>query len=217
MSKMKSVGIDLDCTTNVMLEPWLDRYNKDYNDNITVMPKWNLQNYVKPECGPKIFDYLHEPGFFYNLDIQKDAIEVIEWLYSNYDVYIVTAYTSDVCVDKTNWIKKFLPFFDVEKIIFCNNKGLLNLDYLIDDGGHNIEAFKQTGIIYDYPHNHELDSVKYPNRVHNWKEVREFFELEADTILDKTGRIYSKGMLKREFAKYARSASHSSSIIFHPN
>lgn len=175
----KSIGIDLDCTTNKLLEVWLDRYNKDYNDNLTVMPKWNLQDFVKDECGSKIFDYLHEPGFFYNLDVQEGAPEVIEWLYYNYDVYFVTAYTPDVCVDKANWIKKYLPFFDTEKIIFCNNKGVLNLDYLIDDGAHNIIAFKQTGIVFNYPHNQDLDPVKYPNRVNNWEEVKDFFIAES--------------------------------------
>lgn len=178
----KSIGIDLDCTLNNLLDVWLEHYNKDYNDNITMMPNWNLENYVKPECGKKIFNYLHEPNFFYDLNIQKDAAEVIEYLYSIYDLYIVTAYSSDVCVDKTKWIKKYLPFFDVEKIIFCNNKGLLNLDYLIDDGPHNIEAFKQTGIIYDYTYNQHLSPEKYPNRVYNWKDVKKFFENQDFTL-----------------------------------
>ena len=172
---MKSIGIDLDCTTNTMLTTWLERYNKDYDDNLTVMPEWNIENFVKTECGLKIFDYLHEPGFFYNVGIQDDAVEVIKWLNSKYELYFVTAYTPDTCLDKTNWIKKHLPFFDLGKIIFSNCKGVFNLDYLIDDGPHNIIDFKQTGIIFDYPHNRCLNSQKYPNRVKNWKEIKDFF------------------------------------------
>lgn len=173
---MKSIGIDMDCTLNNLFDVWFSRYNKDYNDTLSVLPKWDIIKYVKPECGEKIFDYIHEPGFFSSLGIQEDAASIVEWLYKQYDVYIVTAYTSDTCTDKTKWVQKNLPFFDVDKILFCNNKGLLNLDYLIDDGDHNIKAFRQKGIIYDYPHNKYLDPIKYPYRAHNWKEVKKIIK-----------------------------------------
>lgn len=196
---MISIGIDLDCTLNNLIDEWISRYNADYNDNLAMPTKWDFSDKVKPECGKKIYEYLHEPGFFYNLNIQKDATEVLKWLYDNYDVYIVTAYTSDVCHDKTEWVKKYLPFFDVEKILFCNKKGLLNIDYLIDDGPHNIKDFKQVGIIYDYPYNQDLDPLKYPNRVHNWAEIKKFFQNNKDSLNQNI--IYTKRKLQRDLIK----------------
>ena len=171
MIKQK-IGIDLDCTLNNLLDVWLKRYNEDYNDNLSLVPEWSILGYVKKECGEKIFDYLHEPEFFLKLDVQKDAQDVVQWMCEYYDVYIVTAYTADTCVDKEKWVTKYLPSINSENIIFCNNKGLLNLDYLIDDGGHNIEAFKQKPIIFDYPHNQSLDNIKYTRRAKNWIEVK---------------------------------------------
>lgn len=174
--KKESIGVDMDDVLNNLLDVWLERYNKDYNDNLKIAPTWDLAKYVKPECGDKIYDYLHEPNIFYNLELQKHAYSVMKWLYNKYDVYIVTAYVSDSCHDKTRWVQKNLPFFDINKIIFCNNKGLLNLDYLIDDGPHNIMAFKQKGIIFHSYRNQFLDCEQYPYRVYNWKDIKKIFK-----------------------------------------
>lgn len=169
--KKQTLGIDLDSTLNNLDEVWLKLYNHDYNDNLTDWNNWNINEIVKRECGEKIFDYLRIPGFFYSLDIRPNAISVIDKLIEKFDIYIVTAYIPETCVDKTNWIKKYLPKIKPENIIFCNNKGLLNLDYLIDDGPHNIECFKQKGILYNMPYNSYLGD-KY-TRVNNWLEIED--------------------------------------------
>jgi len=175
ISNRKSIGIDLDTTLNSLESTWLEHYNKDYIDNLTPkdLIKWDIENIVKTECGIKIFDYLHQPDFFYNLGIKPHAAETVEWLSNRYDIYIVTAYSPNVCVDKTKWVKEHLPFIDSKNIIFCNNKGTLNLDYLIDDGGHNIEAFKQCGIVFDMPYNRYLGDNYF--RFTNWREILNFF------------------------------------------
>jgi 5'(3')-deoxyribonucleotidase len=196
MPKIK-IGIDLDCTLNNLLDVWLERYNKDYNDNLKDPKVWVMTDIVKPECGNKIYDYLHEPGFFYKLGIQDGAAEVMKWLCEKFEVYIVTAYFPDVCYDKVRWVQKYLPFFDIKNVIFCNNKGLLNLDYLVDDGGHNIEAFQQTGIILDCPYNRYLDDKKYPNRVSNWKEIKELFNwIEVNSELKFVNNYINNHFLK---------------------
>ena len=171
----RTLGIDLDDTSNNLCDVWIERYNKDYNDNITEFWDWDCTKCVKPECGEKIYDYLSEPLFFYNLGIKDNAREVIDLLFEEFEIYIVTSYRAKTCVDKTNWIKKYLPNIKVENIIFCNNKGLLNLDFLIDDGLHNIEAFKQKAIIFNHAHNKDYNGDEV--RVNNWLEIKELFKL----------------------------------------
>jgi 5'-nucleotidase len=178
MSIKRTLGIDLDDTLNNLCEVWIERYNKDYNDNITSFNDWDCTKCVKQECGEKIYDYLSEPQFFYNTNIKENAFEVINFLLEYFDIYIVTAYRSKTCLDKTNWIKKHLPNINPENIIFCNNKGLLNLDFLIDDAAHNIKAFKQQAIVYNHPHNLSLgdnDGFNDYIRVNNWLEIKELF------------------------------------------
>lgn len=176
----KTVGIDLDTTLNNIEEMWLQLYNKDYNDNLSPdqLLDWDITKFIKPECGRKIYDYLNLPNFFYELDIKPYAKEAVEWLSEYFNLYIVTSYTPNVCVDKARWVEKHLPFINQRNIIFCNNKGALNFDYLIDDGGHNLESFKQTGIVFDMPYNRYLMNYR---RAYNWLDIKMIFEeLQAE-------------------------------------
>lgn len=182
---MKKIGIDLDTTLNNLEEKWVKEYNKDYHDNLKEFDRWDTENTVKPECGTKIFDYLHKPGFFRDLEIKPNAKNVVDFLSEHYELYIVTAYSPDTCLDKANWVKDKDIAIDQRNIIFINNKNLLKLDYLIDDGPHNIENFKNgTPIIFDMPYNRYLNSKEYPYRYNNWLQIKEFFSNKISKKID---------------------------------
>lgn len=186
MSKRK-LGVDLDSTLNNLAEVWLERYNKDYNDNLTQWDCWNVVECVKPECGKKILDYLHEKDFFLNLGVRDNAIDVLDYLSKYFEIYIVTAYSPDVCSDKAMWLKKHFPFIKQENIIFINDKSLLHLDFLIDDGPHNIEDFKYgLPIVYDMSYNEYLEDYNVFPRVKNWLEIKQWFrdEIEYQNKID---------------------------------
>jgi len=172
---MKKIGIDLDSTLNNLTDVWVDLYNKDYNDNLKYFLTWDSHNDVKPECGRKIYDYLLKPQLFFDLDINPNAQEIVNFLSKHYKLYIITAYIPSSCVDKVNWVRKYLPELEND-IVFINDKSILELDYLIDDGPHNLKTFKGTGIVYDRQYNKYLGD-KYP-RVNNWKDVEMFFTNE---------------------------------------
>jgi len=180
---MKKIGIDLDTTLNNLEQVWIGRYNKDYNDNIPEnWAKWDLHELVKPECGEKIYKYLHEPKFFYNLDIKENAKNVFNFLSKYYELYIVTAYTADTCKDKTEWVKKQKLNIDPKNIIFINNKGLLKLDYLIDDGPHNFNNFGGIGLVFDMNYNRNVEDSPNRVRVKNWDDIKKFFEDELEYV-----------------------------------
>jgi 5'-nucleotidase len=174
----KTIAVDLDSTLNNLDKVWIARYNEDYGDNLTVsdMVRWDVTTYVKPECGAKMLDYLVEPGFFANLEIRYCAREVMEYLQSFYNVYIVTAYTPETCADKAKWVTRHLPNFDLKKLVFLNDKWMFNADYLVDDGGHNVEAFKGESLLFDSPcpWNHYLGD-KFP-RAKDWIAVYKWFK-----------------------------------------
>jgi 5'-nucleotidase len=178
----KSFGIDLDDTCNCLVEHWVDTYNNEYNDTLKKedIKDWNIAKYVKPGCDKTIYKMLTRPEFFLNLNIKPNTYEVTKWLLEKVDLYIVTAYHYKTCKDKVKWIIKYLPHIPKENIIFCNNKGLLKLDYLLDDGIHNISDFYNTnpdgvGVIFNEPWNENLEK-NYP-RVKDWLEVKKFFEV----------------------------------------
>lgn len=176
MNKLK-VGIDLDMVLNNLNRKWVDFYNKEYNDNLTLedIKTWGIDEYTKPECGKNIFKFLAIPGFFRDLDIQPNAQEVVKWLQEHYEVYILSASHYAVTGDKGAWLTEHFPFINYQNIIFCHNKSLVKLDYLIDDYGKNLDTFTGQGLLFDTHHN---QSDYRFLRMKGWLEVKEYFEKE---------------------------------------
>ena len=171
MERKLTIAVDLDSTLNNLNHVWIVRYNQMYDDTLNCFNEWNVVNCVKPECGNRIFDILGAKDFFYNLGMQSGADEVMEKLCTEHNVHIVTAYTANTCVDKVRWVQKYLPFFDIKNIVFCNNKRLFNADVLIDDAPHNIESFPNTTICFDMPYNKE---VKSDYRAFSWIDINRY-------------------------------------------
>lgn len=170
------IGVDLDTTLNDLEVTWLERYNAEYGDCLTVedMVDWDVSAYVKPECGMKMYSYLDEPGFFRNLGIKPGAREGMQFLWDNFEVYIVSAANPNTVADKWEWIREHLPFITLDRFVCLFHKDLLKLDYLIDDGPHNIERFPGTGIVFDMRYNRHLPD--HYLRFGNWQEIRGYFE-----------------------------------------
>jgi len=170
------IGVDLDSTLNNLEEVWLERYNQDYNDKLTVndMIDWDPTKYVKPECGKKIFDYFREPGFFRNLDIKPGAKDVMHFLWKHFEVYIVSSSHPKVVGDKWDWIEEHLPFIPYKNFVPLQEKELFKMNYLIDDGPHNFEKFDGTAILFDMPHNRHV--MNRYIRVNHWLQVKHYFQ-----------------------------------------
>ncbi|HEY8464022.1 MAG TPA: 5'-3'-deoxyribonucleotidase [Bacillota bacterium] len=172
----QSIGIDLDSTLNCLVDYWLEVYNQDYGDCLTYsdITNWDIQQFVKKECGPKIHDYTFRPGFFRHLKVKPYAVEITKFLAQYFDLYIITAYHWEACRDKAQWIIEHFPHINSKNIIFCNNKALIGTSFLIDDGPHNLESFKGEAILFDAPWNRFLGDRYF--RAKDWREVGKFFE-----------------------------------------
>lgn len=167
------IGIDLDDTLNQLVPEWIKRYNEQYNDNLdwTTITNWNINEFVK--CDKDIYKLLAENNLFADLNIQPHAREALEWLQRKNEIYIVTAYCPEACIDKAKWIERNLPSIPLKNLIFCNQKSLIDVDILIDDSPLNHKGFKGDYVIYEMPWN----TVKvYPElskfeRINNWAEI----------------------------------------------
>lgn len=154
--KKLTIGIDLDSTLNNLLKDWLKLYNLKFNDNLCLsqITDWDLSKVVKPECGKAIYSFLTQEGLFENLEEIGGACDFVRWLNEEFDCYIVTAYFPENCMEKVSWIKNHLPAFPTEKIMFVNNKQLVNLDVLIDDGKHNFsDEHHKNWVVVKAPYN----------------------------------------------------------------
>lgn len=167
---IKSIGIDLDGVLNNMHEEWINRYNKDYDDNLTIddIKGWGIQEYVKPECGDKMLDYVFQEGFFNSLKPQKHSVEVTRELMKHYEVYIVTATHPEQFEEKYKWLQRYFAHIPLDRIVVAQDKTVVNVDLLIDDAAHNITTFPNKVLVYDYEWNRHLKSYE---RVYGWKDI----------------------------------------------
>lgn len=149
---IKIIAFDIDSVLAEIMEPWLDRYNKDYGDNLTQdkIINWEINVFCKPECGHHIFDYL-TPDLY---DITKPipgAIEAVRFAKTRGRVIFVTsaAYSPG---RKFAWLQDHGFFPKEHDYVECRDKSLIKADIMIDDYEINLAGFEQ-GILFDQPWN----------------------------------------------------------------
>lgn len=115
------------------------------------------------------------PGFFKTLDPMPGAIEGINALAGDYDVYILTAPSvkNPHCwTEKAQWVEQHLGKSWLNKLIITKQKGLLHSEtertYLIDD--HNIKGGRD--LFFDAGH---LFWFKGEDAC--WLKVKKFFDV----------------------------------------
>jgi len=140
---------------------------KTYNTLKNMFP--NLPDQTTSEMFENLFS---AKGFWSTMKPMWGAIDVMESLNKEYDVYIVTSpwKTSKNCIpEKIQWVEKNLPFFDTSKMIFCSHKHLLHADVMIDDSPVCLmnSSCKYT-ITFDFPYNKEVIS---DYRVKDWINI----------------------------------------------
>ncbi|MGC4036796.1 MAG: 5'(3')-deoxyribonucleotidase [Chitinophagaceae bacterium] len=118
--------------------------------------------------------HLFDVGFFRDLPVMKDCIEVMEQLNKKYSVFIVSAAMEfpNSLIDKLNWLSEHFPFLKWQQLVFCGSKSIVHGDHMIDDLVRNFEGFNGKKYLYGGPHNTEINGYK---RLNSWKEVAETF------------------------------------------
>lgn len=104
----------------------------------------------------------------------KDSQEVIQSLSQQYEIYITTAameFPSSFTA-KYEWLREHFDFLDEMNFVFCGDKSIIHVDYLIDDNARHFEHFSGQGILFTAPHNWNVTGY---DRVNNWQEVRHYF------------------------------------------
>lgn len=120
-----------------------------------------------------LFEVFKTPGFFENLEPKKGAIGAIRELIKStrYDLYIVSATTNyeQEYEEKLNWLRKWLPEFNLKRFIACEDKEIIRADVIIDDKVENLDKcapFMQC-ILMDSPTNKDCDKYIRLDRMKN--------------------------------------------------
>lgn len=172
----KRIALDMDDVMANLSHKFLDHYEKEKGHRITMKYFWDNDIYSTPD-GKRLRQCLFEPGFFADLPIMDNCLEVVQWLYKHYEIFIVSAAMEfrNSMPDKRDWMEKHFPFIHWSNIVFCGDKSIIDADYLIDDHVKNLITFKGKGLLFSAAHN---TNEKRFTRLNNWLEVKAFFEGE---------------------------------------
>lgn len=174
------IAVDVDGVVADLLPVWLDRYNTDYADILTVydITKWGLHEFVKEECGEKIYDYLIMRDLYDDVKPIDGALTCINFLKekSNIRIIYVTSTPIESSGVKFRWLVKhgFLQEHEIKNYVEATDKSLIYAELLLDDGYHNIRTFLGKAVLYLHPYN-EAEVCQY--KVKNWVDFYHKFEM----------------------------------------
>lgn len=152
--------------------------------DLSMVTEYHLLRYMLPNTPEHIRKGMLEEifsskDFWLSMKPLPRAIEVVKELYDKYDVYIATSpwVNSKTCIlEKTEWVKIHMPFFDANKLIFCHHKELLHADVMIDDSPDYLTNSNcKFTIAFDYPYNRSIETAY---RAKNWTEIKKLFSEE---------------------------------------
>jgi 5'(3')-deoxyribonucleotidase len=173
---MKRMGIDMDEVIADTLGELLVRYNRQFDAALTKDDLAGRRFYqMIPESHrPAIHEMFRDGEIFAELPVIEGSQEVIRRLQERYEVFITTA-AMDVpssFAAKFRWLAEHFPNIPPSHIVFCGDKSVLGVDYLIDDNSRHFERLTGEGILYTAPHN--VHETAY-RRVNDWAELERMF------------------------------------------
>lgn len=135
---------------------------------------------IDQETGDRLLgEFMNRLDFYDGVEPMLGAIEGMHALIEDgHDVFVATTiakHAPKLYEQKFAWIKRHLPFFDMNRFVGIHEKWLLDGDVLLDDGTHNLRPFEEQrsryrrAVAFDRPWNQDWDGP----RVSSWQEFVE--------------------------------------------
>ena len=171
----KRIIIDMDWVIAKLTKKWLKYYNEENDDDLQIsdITEWDICKFVKPGAKQSMLELLNRDGFYRDLEVVEDSVEVLRELSEDYELFICTDPFGPYSLrDKYEWLLEHFPFIKAENFIFTGNKSIVNGEYMIDDAVHHIEKFKGEKLLFGAPYN--INETRF-TRLSSWLEIREYF------------------------------------------
>ena len=141
-NKKFRILIDMDDVITCYLEDVVKEYNRIYgtSHSIEEITSWEIPSSF--EYG--LFSVHKQTDVLTTITPKLDSIEYInKWIDEEYSVFIVSdcCNCSDSYGEKLEWLKTYIPKFDLSHFIPCKEKYVISGDVLIDDNLDNLEKW----------------------------------------------------------------------------
>ena len=155
-----------------MINWYKEKYNQEVDYKKMLGGSW-LRGFPE-EHQSTVQQRLRAEGFFRNLSVMKDSVEILKEMNRHYEIFIVSAATEfpNSLKDKLEWLLEHFPFLTWKQLTLCGDKRLVYGDYMIDDHVRNLKYFNGKKYLFTSAHN--LDVEDY-DRINNWKEAADIF------------------------------------------
>lgn len=182
---MKTIMIDMD---DVICEGgFIYQLNKFLGTNYTIndMKGYYMQEIIPEDKAKAWNEYICKQNIYEDGSCFIDgALETIEALSKQYEVYIVTAFifretptkSGKHLYNKFECLCKNMPFLHPSRFVFCDQKHLIKCDIKIDDKLSNILGNAETKLLFDAYHNKDITEEELNKlgvkRVCTWHDIR---------------------------------------------
>lgn len=191
MKKLLNIGIDVDDVLYECNQYAIDLANEEYGFNppivLSDIKSWGL-------IGSKVdtrLKYYNEATFFENQPVMDGAKEFIHELSKIANIFITSAIQPEFMSIRALRILKDFPEIKSENIILGNRKDIYNLQFTLDDGGHNIlNSNAEYPILFRRPWNSDLTGLLSVNNYHEALNMVKQIVNSQSTYEDIDGNIF---------------------------
>jgi 5'-nucleotidase len=188
-----TIACDVDGVVADLHSEWVRRYNLLYYDNLTSddVKSWEIDKYVKPQCGLKVYDILKQPDLYEAVSPIPGALEGINALREDgWRVVFVTSTNLHQNGAKLRWLERhgFLALkygVSSQDYVETVDKSLIVADVMIDDYQENLRSFNGRRILFTQSHN--LAETGFLRAT--WGVMPAVLKLTEETITQEADRI----------------------------
>ena len=171
-----TILVDIDDVIEDLCSAWVKWLNNQWGTDVKRedITDWDVSKFFPTLSRDQVFAPLHNDYFWWTIEPKPGAAEYLKKLIEEgYNVYLCTS--TDYRNVKPKYeaiVSRYFPFIPWRKVIVAHDKQMINADFLIDDGIHNLEGGSYHKILMSAPHNADYDAEKNGmSRVNDWEEV----------------------------------------------
>lgn len=195
MSKIRVI-IDFDNTIVDSAKNVFELYKKKYNiknQSYHTNFLWDFEGLIPEQYKKECIELFSKQEFYDSLKIEKETLEVLEWINENFEMIICTKHKAEGILMKSKWIEENIPF--AKKVVFLVQEDFdkdcvgTKEDIIIDDKVECMTADRRLKLLFgDYKYN-QLDNIDTELRqnimlgkstilrVNKWKDIKKILQL----------------------------------------
>lgn len=181
--KSFTILVDLDDVLINTRQAWVKYLNNKYNRSVVVQDINKIDSYYSDLSYQDIQGAFRDQDFWKTVTVVQGAKQALYRLMSDgHQIYICTASTYFTLKQKLqDLVFKEFPFLSWQNFIVCQNKKMINCDFIIDDTITNINGHNGKSILLSTMYNKNIRLSEYTNvsKFENWNDIYNYISRQA--------------------------------------